>query len=383
MITYNRLDNRKVLMDDFSREYVLDSNISELRTKKANAVFKNYDEYKDYICQIDYLDTVYYNVTYLCNLHCPYCYAPRNTFFISQENNVAFLKKLVELNAKNIVLIGGEPMMHPKLDKIIDEIISYGFTSISIITNGTILKEKVLEKIVKYHIDIQISVDGYTEETNAPTRGKGSLNKVLKNIDILKQKNVNYSVMQVLTKETIKNSEEFSDFFSKKGIPHGFFLVKETDDTSRPSLKSIYKLYDFLYSRYGDVNKVFDCVKSSDQMQLSSTGFPITHCGAGITTLSIDPVGNVYPCVKLHNADFKITNLTKSTAVVDIKNNRNRVLENELVDSVDKCKNCSIKYICGGGCRAEEYYVSKNKQSYSQCDLQKGNLTYFLENINE
>ncbi|NTN68305.1 SPASM domain-containing protein [Enterococcus faecium] len=131
------------------------------------------------------------------------------------------------------------------------------------------------------------------------------------------------------------------------------------------------------------MNKVFDCVKSSDQMQLSSTGFPITHCGAGITTLSIDPLGNVYPCVKLHNADFKITNLTRSTAVVDIKNNRNRVLENELVDSVDKCKNCSIKYICGGGCRAEEYYVSKNKQSYSQCDLQKGNLTYFLENINE
>ncbi|HGT1247578.1 TPA: radical SAM protein, partial [Enterococcus faecium] len=169
------------------------------------------------------MDTVYYNVTYLCNLYCPYCYAPRNTFFVSQENNVAFLKKLVELNAKNIVLIGGEPMMHPKLDKIIDEIISYGFTSISIITNGTILKEKVLEKIVKYNIDIQISVDGYTEETNAPTRGKGSLNRVLKNIDILKQNNVNYSVMQVLTKETIKNSEEFSEFFSKKGIPHGFF----------------------------------------------------------------------------------------------------------------------------------------------------------------
>lgn len=113
MITYNRSDNRNVLMDDFSREYVVDSNISELNKKKANAVFKSYDEYKSYIYQIDYLDTVYYNVTYLCNLHCPYCYAPRNTHFVSQENNIAFLKKLVELKAKNIVLIGGEPMMHP------------------------------------------------------------------------------------------------------------------------------------------------------------------------------------------------------------------------------------------------------------------------------
>lgn len=101
--------------------------------------------------------------------------------------------------------------------------IFYGFTSISIITNGTILKEKVLEKIVKYHIDIQISVDGYTEETNAPTRGKGSLKKVLKNIDILKQHNVNYSVMQVLTKETIKYSEEFSIFFQIKVFLMDFF----------------------------------------------------------------------------------------------------------------------------------------------------------------
>ncbi len=40
MITYNRLDNRKVLMDDFSREYVLDSNISELRTKKQMQYLK-------------------------------------------------------------------------------------------------------------------------------------------------------------------------------------------------------------------------------------------------------------------------------------------------------------------------------------------------------
>ena len=34
MITYNRSDNRNVLMDDFSREYVVDSNISELNKKK-------------------------------------------------------------------------------------------------------------------------------------------------------------------------------------------------------------------------------------------------------------------------------------------------------------------------------------------------------------
>lgn len=268
MYRYNRKDGKIVLVDEFTRNYVSCSDVSrgEKKLDSQPRIFNNYNSYNAYINQIDTLSTVYYNVTYSCNLHCPYCYAPKNKNYISLENNRLFLNKLVKLNTQNIVLIGGEPMMHPYLDKLIDDIYKAGIHSISIITNGTILKMEVLEKIIEYKIDIQVSVDGHTEELNSPTRGKGSLKKVLSNIKILQDNSVNYAVMQVLTKETIKFSKEFSDYFSNMGIAHGFFLVKQATDKERPTLKSIVNLYDFLLKKYGEVQKVFDCAKSSDQM---------------------------------------------------------------------------------------------------------------------
>lgn len=385
MYRYNRKDGKIVLVDEFTRNYVSCSDVSRGKEKLDSQprIFNNYNSYNAYINQIDTLSTVYYNVTYSCNLHCPYCYAPKNKNYISLENNRLFLNKLVKLNTQNIVLIGGEPMMHPYLDKLIDDIYKAGIHSISIITNGTILKKEVLEKIIEYKIDIQVSVDGHTEELNSPTRGKGSLKKVLSNLKILQDNSVNYAVMQVLTKETIKFSKEFSDYFSNMGIAHGFFLVKQATDKERPTLKSIVNLYDFLLKKYGEVQKVFDCAKSSDQMQFDKTGFPITHCGAGITMLSIDPLGNVYPCVKLHHSSFLITNLLKENSGDEILMNRKRVITEELVDNLDKCQSCNIKYICGVACRAEEYYQSIHRENkYSQCDLQKTNLEYFMEHTN-
>jgi len=63
--------------------------------------------------------------------------------------------------------------------------------------------------------------------------------------------------------------------------------------------------------------------------------------------------------------------------------NRKRVITEELVDNLDKCQSCNIKYICGGACRAEEYYQSIHSENkYSQCDLQKTNLEYFMEHTN-
>jgi MoaA/NifB/PqqE/SkfB family radical SAM enzyme len=84
-----------------------------------------------------------------CNLNCKYCctFSPiaENTF-LDEENNIFDLHKLSEITngkLKDIVLAGGEPLLHPKLINIMEAARKY-FTNVEIIilTNGILLSKQ-------------------------------------------------------------------------------------------------------------------------------------------------------------------------------------------------------------------------------------------------
>lgn len=87
----------------------------------------------------------------------------------------------------------------------------------------------------------------------------------------------------------------------------------------KPTIDQLRQLLDFLQSHYNiDVTEAFEIVKFADNMMFGNEGFPVTHCGAGITSLSIHPDGNVYPCVKRYGETDLITNIFNTEAVYDI-----------------------------------------------------------------
>lgn len=198
-------------------------------------------------------------------------------------------------------------------------------------------------------------MDDYREKENAKTRGKGQVEKVLNILPILKENSINVRIMKVLTRENIESAKDFYCFFKNMEISIGFFIVKKVDEALKPTVEQIKKLMDyFCDEEKKDILEVFNLIKFADNMMFGNEGFPITHCGAGITSLSIHPDGNVYPCVKRYSNNEYITNFFQEECIEEIKNNRKRIVEQELVDEKEKCSNCSIKYFCGGGCRAEE-----------------------------
>ena len=94
----------------------------------------------------------------------------------------------------------------------------------------------------------------------------------------------------------------------------------------KPTIDQLRQLLDFLQSHYNiDVTEAFEIVKFADNMMFGNEGFPVTHCGAGITSLSIHPDGNVYPCVKRYGETDLITNIFNTEAVYDILIHRNYI----------------------------------------------------------
>ena len=76
-----------------------------------------------------------------CNLKCSYCFAQeemhsKEAMNITMENFCKYLDFLKKSNITEVRLIGGEPTLHPELEKLIDKVIEYNcFTDITIFTN--------------------------------------------------------------------------------------------------------------------------------------------------------------------------------------------------------------------------------------------------------
>jgi MoaA/NifB/PqqE/SkfB family radical SAM enzyme len=122
-------------------------------------------------------------LTNFCNLNCIYC-----SFFgkkgiwknkskkIMQYNDIKNIISFIPKGTK-IFFTGGEPLLHPQIDKILKSTKRKRHFVI-LFTNGILLKKKA-EKIYPYVDKFLISLDGPTPEINDLLRGPGSFKKTL------------------------------------------------------------------------------------------------------------------------------------------------------------------------------------------------------------
>jgi MoaA/NifB/PqqE/SkfB family radical SAM enzyme len=121
---------------------------------------------------------VFFHILTACNLRCRHCYinpvqhgrrrVPLKTF-------KTWLQALVRPATKaNLVLLGGEPTMHPDVVEMVTMAKAMGFASVTIDTNGWGVPELV-ERLGPRDVDaISFSIDGPTPEQNDRLRGRGS-----------------------------------------------------------------------------------------------------------------------------------------------------------------------------------------------------------------
>ncbi len=133
------------------------------------------------------LTKVYVEPTVACNLDCITCF--RNAWEqpigrMTEETFERFLAGLKELSPIPSVYFGGigEPLFHPKTIEWIARIKQLG-VKVELITNGTILNEKIARQLIDSGLDVLwVSIDGATPETYADVRLGAELPVILKNL---------------------------------------------------------------------------------------------------------------------------------------------------------------------------------------------------------
>lgn len=134
-----------------------------------------------------YLNQIYFYLTEGCNLKCRHCWiVPK---YQTDDNIWPYVefdlfKDIVEqgkkLGLSGVKLTGGEPLIHPQIEEILDYI-SEQDLRLTIETNGIKLTPKIVEKISKCKNPfVSISLDGSEKEEHEWVRGiEGCFEKAL------------------------------------------------------------------------------------------------------------------------------------------------------------------------------------------------------------
>ena len=115
------------------------------------------------------LECIKIHVSNICNLKCNYCYASYGNYgkkdtlmsFKIAERIVDYIKRTKKI--RYVTFFGGEPFMAMDVIEYICENLIQNNIKFFAQTNGTLLNDRILEVIKKYHIKLTISLDGMKE----------------------------------------------------------------------------------------------------------------------------------------------------------------------------------------------------------------------------
>ncbi len=336
--------------------------------------------------------------THQCNFSCRYCYNEDQRLPIMKFSTLKNLldksfeyAKNKSFKGVNFIWHGGEPLLcgidfYKKiinLEKRNKSSIPY---KNSIQTNGSLINEEWVNFFQKYNIEVSVSLDGPREHHNKTrifSDGTGTFDKVMEGINFLREKNIKFGVVLVITKENKDYVEEILDFFSKNKFDFHFVpltkqgnAVKNFEDLGLGAneyadswIKMYDKWIDALDSQY-----VFckEFVNRSASM-LSNKCLDCTSLSqCGNCHISVDPEGFVYPCSTFSpKKKWSYENINEDSLTNMMNNSVAAEACNREKDFF--CQKCKWQSICNGGCpsRAYNFFKTIHRRDYYCPSLKK------------
>jgi len=324
-----------------------------------------------------------------CNLACRYCdadtYSNRR---MSLDTISQIVKKALDYaDYVEFVWHGGEPLLMgihfyeevvelQKKFKRENQVIMN-----SIATNGTLISQEWVDFFKANDFHVGVSLDGPPEVHNANRifkSGQGSFEQVMMGIRLLKENGVNFGVLAVITKETVRlGAKRFLDFFIENGIFYIGILpqrpalnIGRTDALPRDEFeKFAIELFDYWYSlddpriRIREFDAILDRIFGAESKICIFGG----DCRGKI--LAIAPNGDVYPCDEFMFDDrYKLGNVREQTFEEMLNPMNPKLIRIRLEDlETKKSMNCKYLKICNYGCPKDRYVLSKVYNEEGTC----------------
>ncbi len=336
--------------------------------------------------------------TPFCNIDCQYCYLPNRTSKERMSDDVlaAAMDRVVESGLARgemtIVWHAGEPLvlppewyrhamevLEPRLPKGVE--VTY-----SIQTNAMLVDDAWCAFIKsRPNVQIGVSVDGpaVLHDSRRKTRsGKGTLAQALKGIAKLRENEIPFHAITVLTHASLEFPDELHEFYDEHGIVHvGFnveeiegghtkssLLAKDTDRRYRAFMRRFLELVDEHGGRpiVREADMAFGMIHNArpqgEMRDQQNAPWAIVSVGVdgGFTTFSPELIG----VQSKDYGDFMLGNVLRDSFDDAMRSPRFVALDGDIEAGVAACRDsCPYFDACGGGAPANKYFENGSMRS--------------------
>ena len=355
------------------------------------------EEIKTYPLKSTEVKALCLHICHDCNLRCRYCFADEGAYhsareFMSEQTAKAAIDFLLKNSGNRKVLevdfFGGEPLM---CLETIKNVVAYArqegdrlgkkflFTTT---TNALLLDDDAIDFFNREMENVVLSLDGRREVHDAVRKtvnGKGSFDFVIDKIKkfVRSRGDKSYYVRGTFT---AKNTDFSKDviFLAENGFDS---ISMEPVVTDIPDLRIgeehlpvILDEYENLLGKYlekHDRGEGFNFFHFNVDLEGGvCLQKKVSACGAGNEYFSVVPNGDIYPCHQFAgDKDFLMGNVFEGELQKDIREK----FASSCLFTREKCDSCFAKFICSGGCAANNYHYNGdvNKPYEITCAMMK------------
>lgn len=299
-----------------------------------------------------------------CNERCKHCYISSFEHKgLSTDDLKGVIFQFRKLGGLNLSFTGGEIFLRPDLFELIKYARSL-YLRVFLLTNGTLIDEDVAKQLKELNVaELSISLYSMDEAIHDEVTGvKNSLKRTLRGISFASKYNIPIVIktpIMTINKDSYRDVKKFCDENNYEFIASALIFSKN-DGCEKPKELNVSG---------EELKKVLKDIKEYEPIgQLNNFD---EACGSLKYTISIDSLGNIYPCNSFY---YKLGNIKEMTLDNVWKSEKLKKVQNIMKSDLKKCNNCDLKNLCNRcpglayledndmfGCSSSAMFIAKHR----------------------
>lgn len=328
------------------------------------------------------IDVVVVQPTPFCNINCRYCYLPtrNDKSTISLDTVRALFEKVLSSgwlgDELTIIWHAGEPLVMPvqfyrQAFELIETLRPVNLRlRHSIQTNGMLINTEWCDLFRTWQVGVGVSIDGprrFNDANRLSRKGHSTHDKAIAGVRLLRQEDVPFHVISVLTRESMAEPQEMLDFYRAEGITDVCFNIEESEgshvssllaqtDAQRAFRTFLAKFWQlsrdhggvgFIREIDGMLHRIFrDAAAPVRNAQVEPFGMLNVDCKGNVSTFSPELLGLKNPQYN----DFIIGNIQTDSLEQMQRSAALQAMAQDIARGVQACReSCQYFSVCGGG----------------------------------
>jgi mycofactocin radical SAM maturase len=305
-----------------------------------------------------------WELTYACNLACVHCLSSsgrRDPRELSTAECASVIDELERMQVFYVNIGGGEPTVRADFWELVDHATEH-HVGVKFSTNGIRITPDVARRLAgSDYVDVQISLDGATEEVNDAVRGAGSHATALRAMRNLADAGfAGFKISVVMTRHNVGELDAF------KALADGFGAQLRITRL-RPSGRGA-DVWDELHPTAAQQRELYEWLRAHGESVLTGDSFfhlagygeslpGLNLCGAGRVVCLIDPVGDVYACPFAIHENFLAGSVRDPGGFGRVWRDSELFTDLRRPQTGGACRSCSAYDACRGGCMAAKFFT--------------------------